>query len=105
MKRILLKSKIHRAKVTQTDLTYNGSITIDKKLCQKADILENEKVDVYNLNTGAKFSTYVIYGKKGVLGLNGATTRLAQKGDLIIIASYTEYGEHEIARHKPIIIC
>lgn len=104
MTRTLLKSKIHRAKVTQTDLNYNGSITIDKTLCKKANILENEKVDVYNLNTGARFSTYVIYGKKGVIGLNGAAARLAQVGDLIIIASYAEYEEHEVHKHKPVII-
>lgn len=104
MKRILLKSKIHRAKVTQTNLNYEGSITIDKMLCKKADILEYEKVEIYNLNTGARFSTYVIYGNKGVIGLNGAAARLAQKGDLIIIASYAEYEEHELKKHKPIII-
>lgn len=104
MIRTMLKSKIHRAKVTQTDINYNGSITIDKTLCKKANMLENEKVDIYNINSGARFSTYVIYGKKGVIGINGAAARLAQKGDLIIIVSYVQLYEDEVKKHKPVII-
>ena len=104
MIRTMLKSKIHRAKITQTDINYNGSITIDKTLCKKADILENEKVDIYNINNGARFSTYVIYGKKGVIGINGAAARLAQKEDLIIIVSYVQLDKKETKKHKPLII-
>lgn len=104
MIRTLLKSKIHRVKVTRTDLHYNGSITIDKALCLKADLLENEKVDIYNVNTGARFSTYVIYGKKGVIGINGAAARLAQPDDLVIIVSYADYSEEECKNHKPVIL-
>lgn len=104
MIRTLLKSKIHRARVTRTDLNYNGSITIDKALCKKAGLLENEKVDVYNINTGARFSTYTIYGGKGVIGINGAAARLAQKGDLVIIVSYAQYTEEECKTHKPVIL-
>jgi aspartate 1-decarboxylase len=104
MIRTMLKSKIHRAKITQTDINYNGSITIDKALCKKTDILENEKVDIYNINNGERFSTYVIYGKKGVIGINGAAARLAQKGDLIIIVSYIHLNEENLKKHKPLII-
>ncbi|HOW89846.1 MAG TPA: aspartate 1-decarboxylase [Elusimicrobiales bacterium] len=104
MIRTLLKSKIHRVKVTRTDLNYNGSITIDRALCRKAELMENEKVDVYNVNTGARFSTYVIYGRKGVVGINGAAARLAQKGDLVIIVSYAQYGPEECRGHRPVII-
>ncbi|MEA3306305.1 MAG: aspartate 1-decarboxylase [Elusimicrobiota bacterium] len=104
MIRTMLKSKIHRATVTQTDINYNGSITIDKALCKKTNMLENEKVDIYNINSGARFSTYVIYGKKSVIGINGAAARLAQKGDLIIIVSYVQLNEEEVKKHKPVII-
>lgn len=104
MIRTLMKSKIHRVAVTRTDLHYNGSITIDRALCRKAGLLENEKVDIYNVNTGARFSTYVIYGGKGVIGVNGAAARLAQKGDLVIIVSYAQYTEDECRGHKPAII-
>ena len=105
MIRTLMKSKIHRAAVTRTDINYNGSITIDRGLCEKADLLENEKVDIYNVNTGARFSTYVLYGGKGVIGLNGAAARLAQKGDLVIIVSYAEYAPEECAGHVPTVLC
>ncbi|OGU57045.1 MAG: aspartate 1-decarboxylase [Ignavibacteria bacterium RBG_13_36_8] len=104
MLRILLKSKIHRATVTDADLNYEGSISIDAKLMTAADIKKFEKVDVYNINTGARFQTYVIIGGDGEIGLNGATARLVQKGDLVIIASYSQYEEDEVVRHKPKII-
>ncbi len=100
MERILLKSKIHRATVTDADLNYEGSIGIDKKLCQIADIREFEKVDIYNINNGERFSTYVIYANDGVISLNGAAAHKVQKGDLIIIASYADYSEKETASHK-----
>ncbi len=104
MIRTLLKSKIHRIKVTRTDLTYNGSITIDRSLCRKAGLLEHEKVDVYDINNGARFSTYVLYGRKGVVGINGAAARMAQTGDLVIIVSYAQYTPEECRSHKPVII-
>jgi len=105
MIRTLMKSKIHRAKVTQTDVNYNGSITIDRVLCEKADLLENERVDIYNVNTGARFSTYVIYGDRGVIGVNGAAARLVQKDDLVIIVSYAQYAQEECEGHVPTVVC
>ncbi|MDD5210428.1 MAG: aspartate 1-decarboxylase [Elusimicrobiales bacterium] len=105
MIRTLMKSKIHRAAVTQTDINYNGSITIDRELCLKADLLENEKVDIYNVNTGARFSTYVLYGRKGIIGVNGAAARLVQKGDLVIIVSYAQYAPEECVGHVPTVVC
>ncbi|MCX7797828.1 MAG: aspartate 1-decarboxylase [Melioribacter sp.] len=104
MTRQLLKSKIHRAVVTGADLNYEGSITIDKSLCLQADIKEYEKVDVYDINNGARFSTYVIYGKDGDIILNGAAARLVHVGDLIIIASYANYSEDELKNYSPKII-
>ncbi|MEW6013297.1 MAG: aspartate 1-decarboxylase [Elusimicrobiota bacterium] len=100
----MLKSKIHRAKVTARDINYEGSITIDKKLCDKAKINEFEKVDVYNINNGERFTTYVIYGKDGDIQINGAAARLCEKDDLIIIASYCILDEKEAKKHKPIVI-
>jgi aspartate 1-decarboxylase len=104
MKRTFLKSKIHRATVTFADLNYEGSITIDKNLCEKADILQYEKVDIYNISNGERFSTYVIYGGEGEIGLNGAAARKVHSGDLIIIASYAEYDEEESLRQKPKLV-
>lgn len=100
-----MKSKIHRVAATQTDINYNGSITIDRQLARQADLLENEKVDVYNVNTGARFSTYVIHGDRGVIGVNGAAARLVQKGDLLIIVSYAQYTEEECRSHAPKVVC
>jgi len=90
MQRTMLSSKIHRAIVTGTDLGYEGSITIDETLLLEADILPYEKVDIYNVTNGERFSTYVIKGKadSGVICLNGAAARKAMVGDIIIIASY-----------------
>lgn len=105
MTRTLMKSKIHRVAVTQTDINYNGSITIDRRLCAKADLLENEKVDIYNVNTGARFSTYVLFGDNGVIGVNGAAARLVQKGDLLIIVSYALYDAEECKGHRPTVVC
>ncbi|NLO90714.1 MAG: aspartate 1-decarboxylase [Elusimicrobia bacterium] len=104
MRRTMLKSKIHRVPVTQCDLNYNGSITIDRALCKKAGLLEFEKVDVYNCNTGARFSTYVLLGRKGQLCINGAAARLAHPGDRVIIASYADFDEAECAAHKPVVL-
>lgn len=104
MKRTLLKSKIHRATVTDADLNYEGSISIDKSLCKSADLIEFEKVDIYNITNGERFTTYVIYGNKGDICLNGAAARKVQKGDKVIIASFADYSEKEYRKHKPTII-
>ena len=80
MKRTMLKSKIHRAVVTDADLNYEGSISIDPKLCEAADLVEFEKVDIYNCDNGNRFHTYVIWGKSGEICINGAAAHLAQPG-------------------------
>jgi aspartate 1-decarboxylase len=102
----MLKSKIHRATVTGADVDYKGSITIDKKLMDAAKLIEYEKVDIYNINNGQRFSTYVIKGNrgKGEICLNGAAARLVSIGDLIIICSYSIHDEKEAAKHKPVIV-
>ncbi|PWI58291.1 aspartate 1-decarboxylase [Sulfoacidibacillus thermotolerans] len=106
MLRTLLKSKIHRATVTQTNLHYMGSITIDQRLMEEADLLENELVQIVNVNTGARFDTYVIQGARnsGQIGLNGAAARLAEPGDIVIIMSYGQYNEQELKMHQPIVV-
>ena len=96
----LLKSKIHRATVTDADLHYEGSISIDTKLMNAANLYEFEKVDIYNITNGARFSTYVIKGGEGEITLNGAAARHVQKGDLVIIACYGIYNEEEARSHK-----
>ncbi len=104
MQRTLLKSKIHRATVTGADLNYEGSISIDPAICQKADLLEFEKVDIYNVNNGNRFSTYVIFGKEREVSLNGAAARMVQPGDSVIIASYSTYNEEETKQHHPVVL-
>jgi aspartate 1-decarboxylase len=106
MKRIMFKSKIHRATVTDADLHYEGSITIDKDLMDLAGILTYEKVDIYNITNGARFSTYTIDGRRGSgeICLNGAAARMVQPGDMIIIVSYGLYSQEELKDHKPIVI-
>ncbi len=98
MRRTLLKSKIHRATVTDADLNYEGSISIDPVLCEQADLQPFEKVEIYNCNNGNRFSTYVIAGKPGEVCLNGAAARLVHRGDLVIIASYADYEEAGVSR-------
>ena len=97
MQRIVLKSKIHRATVTDANLNYEGSITIDEGLMKLADLVPFEKVAIYNVSNGERFSTYVIKGKKGsgVICLNGAAARKVSKGDLVIIASYVMVEDAE----------
>jgi aspartate 1-decarboxylase len=101
-----MKSKIHRATVTQANLNYVGSITIDEDLMDSADIIENEKVQIVNNNNGNRFETYVIPGKRGsgVICLNGAAARLVHPGDLIIIISYGMFDKAEAKSHIPRII-
>jgi aspartate 1-decarboxylase len=102
----MLKSKIHRATVTGADVDYEGSITVDKELMGVAKLVEYEKVDIYNITNGQRFSTYVIKGEqgKGEICLNGAAARLVSVGDLIIICSYSYHDEKEIGKHKPVIV-
>lgn len=102
----ILKSKIHRATITQADLNYIGSISIDEDLMDAANLIENEKVHVYNINNGERLETYVIKGKRGsgVISLNGAAARKAQVGDLIIIVSYASMDFEKAKSFKPAII-
>lgn len=104
--RNMLKSKIHRARVTQCNIDYEGSITIDKDLMEAADILEFEKVEVLNINNSARFHTYAIYGERGSgeICLNGAAARLVAKGDLVIILSYHLVTEDEAATLSPRLV-
>ncbi len=102
----VLKSKIHRAKVTQAELNYVGSITIDEDLIDAANIIPNEKVQIVNNNNGARFETYVIKGERGsgTVCLNGATARLAQVGDIVIIMSYAYMEQAEAREYKPLLV-
>lgn len=100
----MMKCKIHRATVTDANLNYEGSVSIDKKLIQAAGLLVNEKVDIYNCNNGARFSTYVIEGKKGQVCLNGAAARHVQPGDLVIIVAYASMTETEALKHQPKVV-
>lgn len=104
--RTLLKSKIHRATVTDAALHYVGSITIDPHLLKLADIRVHEKVQIVNISNGARFETYAIEGtpNDGDMCLNGAAARLAERGDLIIVMSYAEYAEEELDSHEPIVV-
>ena len=104
MQRTLLKSKIHRATVTGADLAYEGSISIDPTLIEQANLVVFEQVDIYDINNGARFTTYVIPGQPGEICLNGAAARLVQKGDLVIIASYATYPEEEVRKHQPALV-
>lgn len=104
MRMTLLKSKIHRAVVTESRLDYEGSISIDPLLSKAAHICHFEKVDIYNCNNGKRFSTYVIDGQEGEICLNGAAARLAQVGDVLIIVSYAEFEEKEVSQHRPQIV-
>jgi aspartate 1-decarboxylase len=100
----MLKSKIHRAHVSETNIDYEGSITIDRKLMEEADILPSEQVQVVNLNNGARFDTYAIEGEKGEICLNGAAARLAIKGDIIIILSYCHLDDDEARNFIPRLV-
>lgn len=104
--RTMLKSKIHRARVTGLNIDYEGSITIDKKLMAEADILPYEQVQVLNLNNGARFTTYAIEGirESGQVCLNGASARLAKKGDIIIILSYCQVEDSEAKSFLPRLV-
>ena|SRR3989338_260114 len=102
--RIMLKSKIHRASVTDANINYEGSITIDRKLMAAADILPYEQVQVLNVNNGARFETYAIEGEKGEICLNGAAARLAVKGDIVIILTYCHVEDDEARNFIPKLV-
>jgi aspartate 1-decarboxylase len=106
MRRRMLKSKIHRATVTDANLNYVGSITVDPDLLEAADILEHEQVAVVDINNGARFETYTIAGRPGSgdMCLNGAAARLVQPGDRIIVISYADYDAAELADYAPRIV-
>ncbi|MCJ8011048.1 aspartate 1-decarboxylase [Paenibacillus sp. KQZ6P-2] len=106
MFRTMMKSKIHRATVTEANLNYVGSITIDEDLMEAADLLENEKVQIVDNNNGARLETYVIPGPRGsgVICLNGAAARMVQPGDTVIIISYAVMSNEEIKNHKPTVV-
>lgn len=102
----LLKAKIHRARVTQCDLNYEGSITIDRHLMDEAGILPYEQVDVLNINNGARFTTYAIEGEKGsgIIGVNGAAARLCQNDDQVIICAYGQMESEYARNYKPTVL-
>jgi aspartate 1-decarboxylase len=106
MQRTMLKSKIHRATVTGSDLHYVGSITIDPDLLDAADILEHEQVHVVDVDNGARFETYTIAGERGsgAMQVNGAAARLVHHGDTIIVISYAQYDAAELARYEPRVV-
>ncbi|WP_243290035.1 aspartate 1-decarboxylase [Bacillus sp. FJAT-47783] len=103
MYRTMMSAKIHRARVTEANLNYVGSITIDQNILDAVGILPNEKVQIVNNNNGARFETYVISGERGsgVVCLNGAAARLVQEGDVVIIISYKLVSEDRLHEHKP----
>ena len=106
MKRTMLKSKIHRATVTGSDLHYVGSITIDQDLLDAADIREHEQVHVVDVDNGARFETYTISGERGSgeICINGAAARLVHTGDTIIVISYAEYSEEDLESYVPRVV-
>lgn len=104
VRRRMMHGKIHRARVTDADLNYVGSISIDPILMKAADIVPDEQVSVYNLNNGSRLETYAIEGNDGQICLNGAAARLAQVGDLVIVVTYVDLDEAEIALHQTSVI-
>ncbi len=102
--RIMLKSKIHRAHVTETNINYEGSITIDQKLMEEANILPSEQVHGLNINNGARFTTYAIESEKGEICVNGAAARLVAKGDIILILSYCHVEDEKAHNFVPKLV-
>jgi aspartate 1-decarboxylase len=102
----MFRAKIHRATVTQADLDYVGSVTIDADLLEAADILPNERVDLYNITNGNRLSTYALRGARGsgVIGINGAAAHLMRPGDLVIIAAYGNFSEDEARTLRPNVV-
>ncbi|MFC1511963.1 aspartate 1-decarboxylase [Candidatus Latescibacterota bacterium] len=106
MRRIMLKSKLHNAVVTETELSYAGSLTLDRDLMEVSDILANERVQVVNLNNGARFETYVIEGERGMgqICLNGPAARLGHQGDRIHILTYATVSDEELADFQSVVV-
>lgn len=106
MQRTLLKSKIHRATVTDANLNYQGSVTIDPLLMEAAALVHFERVEIYNVTNGERFATYAIPGRAGTgeICINGAAAHKAKAGDLVILASYAAYDDKELAGHKPALV-
>ena len=106
MQRQMLKSKIHRATVTDCDVDYVGSITIDPELMRRADMLVNEQVHVWDIDNGARFVTYAIEGEQGsgTVQVNGAAARLVRAGDKVIIASFGAYDDKDLERYSPVVV-
>ena len=106
MQLTMMKGKIHRATITQCDLNYEGSISVDSNLLERAGILPHEQVDVLNINNGQRFTTYAIPAPSGsgTIGVNGAAARLAQKGDLVIIVAYARMEEREARSFQPRVV-
>ena len=106
MQRTLLKSKLHRVRVSASELEYEGSCAIDELLLEAADIREYEQIQIYNVNNGERFSTYAIRGQRGsgMISVNGAAARKAAVGDVLIIASYAVYTEMEVAQYEPKLV-
>jgi aspartate 1-decarboxylase len=106
MRRTMLKSKIHRATVTGSDLHYVGSITVDADLLEAADILEHELVHVLDVDNGGRFETYTIAGQRGSgeIKINGAAARLVHTGDTVIVVSYGEYEKEELEMYEPVVV-
>ena len=106
MRRTMCKSKIHRAVVTEADLNYVGSVTVDPVLMEAADLIPYEKVQIVDINNGNRMETYVIEGEKGTgeICINGAAARLVQPGDLVILMSYAEYSDEELKHFSPRVV-
>jgi len=106
MQRTMLKSKLHRVTVTQSELGYEGSCAIDETLLEAADIREYQQIDIYNITNGERFTTYAIRAARnsGTISVNGAAARKAAPGDLLIIATYAVYNEVELQRHQPELV-
>lgn len=106
MQRLMLKSKIHRATVTDANIDYEGSVAIDEALMEAAGIYEFEQVQIYDIANGNRLTTYAIKGERGtgVISINGAAAHLARKGDLVIIATYSVFEEAEAIKHTPVLV-
>jgi len=102
--RVMLRSKIHRARVTEANIAYEGSITIDKRLMEAADILPYEQIHGLNVSNGARFTTYAIEGEEGEICVNGAAARLVSEGDIILILSYCHVEDDEARNFKPSLV-
>ena len=106
MQRTMLQAKLHRVRVTQSELHYEGSCAIDQELLEAADIREFQRIEIYNVNNGERFSTYAIAAQRGsgIISVNGAAAHKASRGDILIIAAFAEYTEAEVAKHEPELV-